>query len=113
MDEKALDLANIQDMIVAQQEKGATLYEMVLLANQALAKRREDMAKKSWTSIVVRTEVLKLSALGKTTKEIAEQLNITFDNVKFHKKQLLIEYKANNICHVVYLWQQKLLENYA
>ena len=68
---------------------------------------------KNWTNAEIRDKVLNLSAEGYTTKEVANKLNITFDNVKYHKKQLLIAYKANNMCHVVYLWQQKLLENYA
>ena len=78
-----------------------------------LENARSIIMSKTWTSKVIRDNVLYLSSQGKTTKEIATLLEITYDNVKFHKKQLMLEFKANNMTHAVYLWHQKLLEDYS
>lgn len=48
-------------------------------------------------------EVLKIIAIGKTTKEIADIMNLSPDTVKNHRKNMLIKTGAKNISEVLSL----------
>ena len=58
----------------------------------------------TWSCPVMRQKVLDLTCEGFTTREVAAELALTFDNVKAHKRLLMCQYKAKNMCQVIYLW---------
>jgi len=55
-------------------------------------------------------EVLSLMADGFTTKEIAQQLSVSFHTVESHRKNLLTKFKVKNSVHLVSkAWSSNLL----
>jgi len=57
-------------------------------------------------------EVLGLMADGFTTKEIAQQLSVSFHTVESHRKNLLTKFKVKNSVHLVSkAWSSNLLQH--
>jgi DNA-binding CsgD family transcriptional regulator len=57
-------------------------------------------------------EVLSLMADGFTTKEIAQQLSVSFHTVESHRKNLLTKFKVKNSVHLVSkAWSSNLLQH--
>lgn len=46
-------------------------------------------------------EIIHLMAEGFSTKEVAQELHISFHTVESHRKNLLIKLKARNMVHLV------------
>jgi DNA-binding NarL/FixJ family response regulator len=46
-------------------------------------------------------EIIHLMAEGFSTKEVAQELHISFHTVESHRKNLLVKMKARNMVHLV------------
>lgn len=54
-----------------------------------------------------RLEILKLTAEGKTSVEVAKTLTISYETVKTHKKHLILEFNAKNMAQVISIAYKK------
>jgi DNA-binding CsgD family transcriptional regulator len=52
-------------------------------------------------------QILELISEGLTTDEIAEKLKISPNSVKWYRKELLKQYKAFNMAHLVRIWMEE------